>query len=410
MTALPRSIIGGLAVAAVVGCSSSRTDKPTAAGDASSRAVVVRSRDARLLPDITSRPKPFRVADAVRELQVGDRTDGRTAPAGRIETVAATLPAEPGKLHATAASMKALTGGGTKALDEANPTVAEIRGMLRSYLRAFNRHDPAALAAHWSESGENGDLDSGEVTAAGRGAVRDVFAALFQEDEEATIDIDVTSIRPLREDVAVVDGVSLISFTEGGPASSRFSAVVVKQDGRWVLENVREAAQPVAAAAAPRPLESLHWLVGSWEDAGEGVTAGTDCTWSAGRAYLIRNHVIAADSGPESRPVAGDDRIPGLLPAADGKGRELTEIIGWDPDRRTIRSWIFSSDGRFAEGTWSRDGEAWTIHVEGRGRDEGCDATCTIVPHGDDALTVRCVTDRLANVLPPACDFTRTSR
>jgi sialate O-acetylesterase len=72
---------------------------------------------------------------------------------------------------------------------ENNPTVAEVRAMLRSYLRAFNRHDAAALAAHWSETGENLDLDSGEVTAAGRQAVRDVFASLFAADDDATIDI-----------------------------------------------------------------------------------------------------------------------------------------------------------------------------------------------------------------------------
>jgi len=116
----------------------------------------------------------------------------------------------------------------------------------------------------------------------GRDAVHDVFAALFQHDESATIDIEVKGIRTLRDDVAVVDGVSLISFADGTPASSRFSAVVVKEDGRWVLESVREAALPSPATAAS-PLDDLAWLVGAWEDVDAGVAASTHCTWSSGR-------------------------------------------------------------------------------------------------------------------------------
>jgi uncharacterized protein (TIGR02246 family) len=286
--------------------------------------------------------------------------------------------------------------------------VAEVRAMLRSYLRAFNRHDAAALAAHWSETGENLDLDSGAVTAAGRAEVRAVFADLFAADDDATIDIDIHSIRPIRADVAVVDGVSLISFADGTPASSRFSAVVVRQDGTWVLENVREAAAPVPDAGAERPLEQLAWLVGSWEDDGAGVTASTRCAWSPGRGFLVRSHVITPDAAAP-RPPAGDTGIPALLPTSDSEPRELTEVIGWDPDQNAIRSWIFAGDGRFAEGTWQRDGDTWNVRIEGRGRDEGAVASCTLAPAGD-GLAIRCDAERLAPLLPPACRFTRTAR
>jgi hypothetical protein len=163
----------------------------------------------------------------------------------------------------------------------------------------------------------------------------------------------------------------------------------------------------VPPASPRRPLEELDWLVGSWEDDGAGVTASTRCAWSPGRGFLVRSHVITPDAAP--RPENGDDRIPALLPTADTKARELTEIIGWDPDRDAIRSWIFAADGRFAEGTWERSGAGWTVRVEGRGRDEGAVASCTIEP-ADDGLTIRCDADRLAPLLPPACGFTRTAR
>lgn len=382
-----------LPVLVVAGCSSGQV-APRPAGirggndglPAARTAADAHHRPFRPIPDVTTKPHPFRLAAAA---------PGAVVPAAH---------AEPGPMAAPHASARRLA-----AAAESSPTVAEVRSMIRSYLRAFNRHDAAALAAHWSPTGENVDLDTGEVTAAGREDVHDVFAALFAADDEATIDIDLHSIRPLRDDVAVIDGVSLISFADGTPAGSRFSAVAVKQDGRWVLENVREAAAPVPATGPQRPLEQLDWLAGSWEDDGAGVVASTRCAWSPGRGFLVRNHLIAPDADA-TPPAAGDDGIPALLPTADSRPTEVTEIIGWDPDRGVIRSWIFAGEGRFAEGTWSRDGDRWTVLIEGRGRDEGATAEVTLEPAGDDAVAMRCDAGRLSALVPPACTFTRTAR
>jgi hypothetical protein len=110
-------------------------------------------------------------------------------------------------------------------------------------------------------------------------------------------------------------------------------------------------------------------------------------------------------------PAEGDDdTIPGLLPPGDAGPRELTEIIGWDPERRVVRSWLYSSTGRFGEATWSREGDAWRLHVEGRGADAGLECVCTIAPVGPDRVEVRCAGDGLAGLLPPACAFVRTAR
>jgi len=100
----------------------------------------------------------------------------------------------------------------------------------------------------------------------------------------------------------------------------------------------------------------------------------------------------------------------GLLAVAAGSPRELTEIIGWDPERQEIRSWMFSSDGRFAEATWSQSGEGWAIEVEGCGLDAGRTATGLLLPVGPDAVEVRWQGAGLEGLLPPACSFTRTAR
>lgn len=331
------------------------------------------------VPEVVSRPRPFRLSVRPAAPAVG------RSP---IALAAATLP-EPFAAEPQASELAA----------------DAIRGMLRGYLRAFNAHDAEAVAAHWTGSGESVDLASGEVTA-GRDAVRSVFTALFAADDAAKIDIDVAAIRQVRDDVAVVDGVTRLSFADGTASGSRFTAVVVNDGGRWMLESVREAPQ---AAAAGRPLDALAWLVGSWEDDGAGVTASTQSFWSAGRAFLVRTHSVAEAA---ATPLAegDDDRIPGLLPPGDAGPRELTEIIGWDPERRVVRSWLYSSTGRFGEATWSREGDAWRLHVEGRGADAGLECVCTIAPVGPDRVEVRCAGDGLAGLLPPACAFERTAR
>lgn len=386
----PGGMLCGLLVI-LAGCSGgpadpglSRDAAPEPVAAAGRPAAAGGSRQGRPIPEVIARAKPFRMSAVAAERQPASRR-----PAAVVTGFGG--PARPGLLE--------------RACD---PDVDGIRATMRSYLEAFNRHDAAALAAHWSDAGENVDLDTGDTTS-GREAVRDVFAALFDEDAGTAIDIDVKAIRPVGDDVAVVDGVSRISFTDAPESRSRFSAVMVRRDGAWVIDTVRESAVPREAAAA-RPLDELEWLVGQWEDVSEGVTASTHSFWSANRAFLVRSHVVTIDAAQERRPEPGDDRIPGLLPAAAAGRREITEIVGWDPDRGLIRSWYFTSDGRVAEGTWSRQGDVWTVRLEGSGLGAAADATCTISRAGDDAVSIRCGSPAVEEILPLGYQFLRTAR
>jgi uncharacterized protein (TIGR02246 family) len=362
------------------------------------------------VPEVIARPRPFRLSDITAGGEPSLRPAtmsaaiGSTEVSGTIRRVAATEPvAEPAALPAMSPAPEA-----SPHVSEASPHVSEIRTMLAGYLQAFNRHDAAAAASHWAAAAENVNLDTGEVTR-GREAVRDVFAALLELDTEAAIDIDLEAIRPLQDDVAVVDGIARVSYADGDVAGSRFAAVVVREADQWRLASVRETATAVEPRPA-RPLDQLAWLAGSWEDVGEGVIASSQAAWSADRGFLVRTHGSTPDEHPAARPAAGDAAIPGLLPPAPGGRRELTEIIGWDPERETIRSWIFSADGRFAEGTWSREADGWKVRIEGQGRDAGRTATCTLVPAGNDGLILRCEGEGLEGLLPPACGYTRTAR
>lgn len=379
-----RWLIVGLAV---TGCSATERTAPPRVGASGP------------VPVIVAPPRPFRIAT------LAARRHAATAPARLAEL-------QPGDGAAVPESAQAAPANWQMAVAAPAPAGAGIREALEAYGAAFNRHDAAALATHWTDEGTSIDLASGEVTA-GRAAVQDVFSALFSQDGAATIDLEVESIRPIRPDVAVVDGITRLSFAEGVATGSRFSAVMVRgDDGQWRLESMREAptARAAAPAAAAHPLDDLAWLLGAWEDIGEGVTAGTRCFWSAGRGFLVRTHAVTIDDMPEARPAPGDERIPGLLPAGPARSLELTELVGWDPHDQVIRSWVFTSTGGFAEGRWTREGAAWKVHLEGRGRDTGRSCVCTLHPQGIDGLSVTCDGDALAHLLPPACDFVRTAR
>ena len=41
------------------------------------------------------------------------------------------------------------------------------------------------------------------------------------------------------------------------------------------------------------------------------------------------------------------------------------QVIGWDPASKQIRSWVFDSDGGFAEGRWTKKDNRWSITTSG---------------------------------------------
>lgn len=388
------------------GDAGSTASRPLATTTAARPAAIVPA-SADLVPVVLTPPRPLPASRLPVPITRSESAAGwrplAQRPSGPVQTVAATeeVAGEPGHLPAVDAT--------APPDHRMPPNLDGIQRLFDGYASAFNRHDAPAAAAHWSLDGENADLETGAVTR-GRRAVQHVFADLFAVDDAATIAIQVSGVKPLNDQLAIVDGTSRIAYADGSVAGSRFSAVVAREaDATWRLRSVRETAASVDAAP-PRPLEALAWLAGSWEDLGEGQTASTQAAWSADRGFLVRTHVVTPTRSPDSRPRSGDAAIPGLLPPGSGRPRTVTEVIGWDPERQEIHSWHFAADGRFAEATWSRDGTAWVVRLEGRGADAGHEATCRLETASPGRLAVTCDGEPLAGLLPPAGEFERTAR
>ena len=288
----------------------------------------------------------------------------------------------------------------------------DIRNTFANYLDAFNRHDAIALAAHWVKDGENLDLDTGNRIV-GQPAVEHVFDQLFARDETARIGFQLDSIRPIRDDVVVVDGISQMSLTDQGPRRSRFSAVLVRHENRWLMESVRES----EASAEPTihdKLQQLNWLRGFWEDISDGITASLQCEWNEEGTFLIRRHLITTElepRGAEERLALG---IPALLPNEEaskkvGDRLTTTEYIGWDPQQGQICSWLFRSDGHTAHFAWQRSGNAWLLQSLSDGSDNESPTQYLLQQAGEDELTLEHVSGNNCALIPEA-DFLRTAR
>ena len=288
----------------------------------------------------------------------------------------------------------------------------DIRNTFTNYLDAFNRHDAIALAAHWVKDGENLDLDTGNRIV-GQPAVEHVFGQLFARDETAQIDFQLDSIRPIRDDVVVVDGISQMSLTDQETRRSRFSAVLVRHENRWLMESVRESAASAESTIHDR-LEQLNWLRGFWEDISDGITASLQCEWNEEGTFLIRRHLITQElepRGAEERLALG---IPALLPNEEaskkvGDRLTTTEYIGWDPQQGQICSWLFRSDGHTAHFAWQRNGNAWLLQSLSDGSGNESPTQYLLQRAGEDELTLEHISGNNCALILEA-DFLRTAR
>jgi hypothetical protein len=129
------------------------------------------------------------------------------------------------------------------------------------------------------------------------------------------------------------------------------------------LDSVRETA--IDRGADPAELASLDILVGEWTAEENKVAIHISAKWDANKKFLTRRITMAS----------GKSALVG------------TQTIGWDPLTRQIRSWMFSDDGSYTEGVWSREGNLWMAPMT-RGLPDGSVSTATQVYKFQDKDTI----------------------
>jgi uncharacterized protein (TIGR02246 family) len=223
---------------------------------------------------------------------------------------------------------------------ELTPAEKVAADMANAYAAAYNKGDVKALAGQFTEDAEWVDEDGNVIS--GREAIATTLKAAITGSPGRRISINVESVRSLTADVALEKGTTTVTEQDGRTSASSYTAVHVKQGDAWPITQLTETGAPLDGGAAEQ-LAELAWMIGDWVDNSEGVAVKVTVNWTKNRTFLTRSYSLVRDGG---------DGFAG------------TEVIGWDPTLRKVRSWNFDSDGGFSENIWTQDGPRWLVQVK----------------------------------------------
>jgi uncharacterized protein (TIGR02246 family) len=235
-----------------------------------------------------------------------------------------------------------------------------IRETAAVFVKAFNARDAKAIAALWMENADYRD-ETGSFYH-GRDAIEKKYAAFFAEHSgaEMKIELSLESLRLITPELAVEDGVGIVSPpVPGPPVAGRYTATHIRQDGKWLLASVRE--WQIEVETNYSHLTPLEWLIGHWVGNAADRTTHTTFEWTKNKNFIKRTFTTKK----------GDE---------DFTMTTGTQLIGFDGSKDAIRSWLFDSDGGFVESAWSIvengfRGHATSVLVDGS------------VAHSTDLLT-----------------------
>jgi uncharacterized protein (TIGR02246 family) len=206
---------------------------------------------------------------------------------------------------------------------------ASIRTSSEALVAAFNAEKGDDVAALFLPSGEL--IDEEGTVYQGAKEIKELLGAFFKKFPGTKLSVDIESIRIVGP-VAIEEGTRTMKAKDGATQSQfRFISVRAKTDDGWKIASIREFNDD----PAPTPheqLEPVSWLVGEWINEGSDGTVAISFKWSEDKNFLIGEFKSKGTAGPT---------------------RNSTQRLGWDASAGKIRSWLFDSDGGFAEGHWT---------------------------------------------------------
>src|SRR5262245_48384304 len=218
---------------------------------------------------------------------------------------------------------------------------ADVLAALEKLAKAFNDKDAKAFAAIWSEDAEYIDGDGDRLV--GRKAIEADYAQVLGKAGKIRLEIDVDKIRRLGTDVANVDGEARVTRPNDTVRRTSFHALLVRRNGEWFIDSVREHNLPDDDSNAEF-LEELAWLNGKWHYKEGDTEILLDCAEVANGNF--RTHRFQVKTRGEI-------------------SHEGTHVVGYDAAKKQLRSWVFASDGSFGDGYVESKGNRWAIRASG---------------------------------------------
>jgi len=256
----------------------------------------------------------------------------------------------------------------------AHPVIDQV---FAKYEKAFNAGDAKGIGALWKSDGEFiGPLGDRIV---GREAIEKLFQDFFSRNPGEKLSIKVLSLKEEEEGRVVVAEImpEVSPPPPGNLGPNKATIVLIRSGENWLIEGVKEKPN---VPASYEHLKDLDWIVGSWStQAPSGAESDTTSKvdihsayqWTANKSFLTRTFTTHI----QQLELHG------------------TEIIGWDPRAKAIRSWSFESTGGFTESSWKRDqpdGKQWTIEMKGvLANGDTISSTTTLTKVDDNAITIQ---------------------
>jgi uncharacterized protein (TIGR02246 family) len=266
--------------------------------------------------------------------------------------------------------------------DEESVRQAAIR-----FVEAYNAHDAKALAELFCPNARMEDED-GEVIE-GPAAIEQAYAEEFESSPKASISLAVDSLTFITPDVAVEEGaVEIFPDGETLTARSHYLAVHLKKDDAWRIISSRSVERDVISNYDQ--LRDLEFLIGEWVDEGADSVVEYTSRWDDNRSFLLNEFEVVEN---------------GIVTLRG------TQRIGWDPQSKSIRAWVFDSNGGFGEGRWEFVDGAWLAYGTGvNAEGETISATRTYTPVDQDHIIMSTRGRVLDGESQPDLEITLTRR
>ena len=240
--------------------------------------------------------------------------------------------------------------GKTGTTRPANTTVAEdadekaIRDSAATFTKLYNAHEAGKLAELFALKAEM--IDEADRVVKGREAIEQAFTGVFKENPQASMQVEVESVRVLTPSLAIEEGTARSTNSPDAPEDvTVYVAIHVKVEGKWQLACVRDWSAPLEEPAPhDRLQQDLAWLVGEWIDESPDSVVHSVCKWDDNGNFLVQDFQVN---------VGGQIAMSG------------TNRIGWDAVAKQFKSWVFDSHGGHSTGAWLRDGDRWIIKMQG---------------------------------------------
>jgi uncharacterized protein (TIGR02246 family) len=241
---------------------------------------------------------------------------------------------------------------------ESNSAEDAIRRTAQQFVEAYDQGKAQDVAALWTPDGE---YAMGRETLKGRKAIANLYETFFKAHPGSKMKVNIESVRMVAPTVAIEQGTASTTDRPSKVRSeSAYTAVHVKQDGKWLMASVRES--EIASKGSIADLGEIGWLIGLWE--GEGAAKSR-----VNYAWMLNKHFIKG----EFTSTAKDAKVPGG-----------TQIIGRDPLSGRIISWFFNADGGQAFGEWRQQGSSWLIKAKGVAPEGARTAAVNVLYRADD--------------------------